>query len=351
MKARLRRLAIAIASGAAITATVAPADADTSVWTRAANPESFERDVLLAKVDALMNEYFHLRQMPAAFRRSQALGRARRMLERAGAASSEDVTVRLRLAQVYYNLYEVDGDQDRLEQAIVHYQWAIAAPLPSLTKARVLNTLAIALARLARHEEEIAAYDQAIALEPEPAAQAVLRANQAEGFMAQGQILKAIRGYRAALDATPTWLLNVGGGATTMWGLAVALDRSGDLQAALEQIGRARSYDAGDDALRSSNWFFVPPYDEDWYAALGHWQRARALEPTDNERLVAYDAAVAAWRSYMNRAPMEDQWLPLAAVRLQSCERERERARERLARARRERGDRPAPRKDLQWPE
>lgn len=330
----------------------APVRAEGTVWSRAAEPETFTRGVLLANVDALINEYVHLLDTPTAFRRSQVLGRARRMLERADAANSDDVTVRLRLAKICYLLYDVEGDEDRLDQAIAHYQWALArAPLPTLTKARILNSLAIALARLARHEEEVAHYDEAIDLDPDPAAQAVLRANQAEGFMAQGQILKAIRGYRGALAATPTAIVNQGGSVTTIWGLAVALDRSGDMSGALEHVSRARSYDPFDRLLQSSSWFFVPSYDEDWYLALGHWQRARASELTEEERLDAYDSAIASWRSYMNRAPMEDHWLPLAAVRLRACEQERERARERFARSRRERAGRPAPRKDLQWPE
>lgn len=328
------------------------AHAQSTVWSRAADPESFSKGVLLAKVDALVNEYVHLLDTPTAFRRSQVLARARRMLERADAADSDDVTVRLRLAKVCYLLYDVEGDEDRLDQAIAHYQWALrSAPLPTLTKARILNNLAIALARLARHEEEVAHYDQAIKLDPDPSAQGVLRANQAEGFMAQGQILEAIRGYRAALAATPTAIVNQGGSVTTIWGLAVALDRSGDMNGALEHIGRARTYDPFDRLLQSSSWFFVPSYDEDWYLALGHWQRARTPELSEEERLDAYDSAITSWRSYMNRAPMDDHWLSLAAVRLRICEQERQQARERFARSRRERAGRPAPRKDLQWPD
>ena len=348
----LRRAGPLVLAAATVLTLSAPARAESTVWSRAADPASFTRGVLLAKVDALINEYVHLLDTPTAFRRSQVLGRARRMLERADAANSDDVTVRLRLAKVCYVLYDVEGDEDRLDQAIAHYQWALrSAELPTLTKARILNNLAIALARLARHEEEVAHYHEAIELDPDPANQAVLRANQAEGFMAQGQILEAIRGYRAALAATPIAMVNRGHSVTTIWGLAVALDRSGDNNGALEHVGQARSYDPFDRLLQSSTWFFVPPYDEDWYVALGHWQRARSNELSEDERLDAYDSAITSWRSYMNRAPMDDHWLSLAAVRLRACEQERERARDRFARSQRERAGRPAPRKDLQWPE
>ena len=346
---RLRVGALLLALSIAM-ASPTDARAESTVWSRAANPSTFARGVLLGKVDALINEYVHLLDTPTAFRRSQVLGRARRKLELADAANSDNASLRLRLAKVYYLLYDVEGDETRLDQAIAHYQWALKnASLPTLTKARILNSLAIALARLARHEEEVARYDDAIAIDPDPAAQAVLRANQAEGFMARGQILEAIRGYRSALAATPTAIVNQGGGVTTIWGLAVALDRSGDVRGALEHVARARSYDPFDRLLQSSSWFFVPTYDEDWYLALGHWQRARSTDLSDEERLDAYDSAIASWRSYMNRAPMEDHWLPLAAVRLRTCEQERQQARERFARSRREQAGRPAPRKDLRW--
>lgn len=325
------------------------ASADTTVWTRAANPSTFARDQLMAKVDALMNEYIHLRQTPTAFRRAMVLGRARRLLEQAEAASSDDVMLRLRLAQVYYRLYDVEGDPSRLDQAIAHYQKAVEAPLPRITKARILNSLAICLARLGRHDQEVAVYDAAIATEPDPEAQAVLRANQAEGHMAQGHILEAIAGYRAALAATPSALM-IESGVTTMWGLAVALDRSGDLDRALEHVERARSYDPFDRRINGSGWFYVPPYDEDWYAALGHWQQARLPEESEEDRLAAYDAAIAAWRSYTSRAPMSDRWLPLASVRLRACEKERERFRDRAAERPNEQRGRRGPRKDLRWP-
>jgi tetratricopeptide (TPR) repeat protein len=195
-------------------------------------------------------------------------------------------------------------------------------------RARALNSLAIGYARLGMHQQEIDAYDRAIVLQPDPQAHAILLANQAEAFMALGSIIRAVRGYKASLGATPGALM-IDSGVTTLWGLAVSLDRSGDLDGALERIRTARSYDPVDARINGPNWFYVPEHDEDWYAALGHWQRARHAKGEGDLMAESYRDALASWRSFIERAPMSDPWLPLASRRLQQCERERD---ERLGR-------------------
>jgi tetratricopeptide (TPR) repeat protein len=347
-----KRLAWSFAGTLGLLLMGTTASADTSVWTRAAKPSTRSDEVLLARVDGMMNDLRQLQaaHRPTTFRQTMLLRRVRRTLEQAGAASSPSVTLRMRLATVYQLLYPIEGDPERLVQAATHLEWASHRPLPALTKAGVLNSLAICFARLGRHAPETEAYDRAIALQPDPEMHSMLMANKAEGQMAQGAITRAIQAYRAALATTPSFRM-MDSGTTTMWGLAVALDRSGDLEAALEQIGRARSYDPIDQFINGPNWFYVPPYDEDWYAALGHWQRARSHNPSKandlGERVQGYDAAIAAWRSYMNRAPLSDRWLPLAALRLRVCEQERLRLRDRVskdeaARAARARGKAPS---------
>src|SRR5262249_59502959 len=83
---------------------------------------------------------------------------------------------------------------------------------------------------------------------------------------------------------------------STYWGLAVALDRSGELDAAMEAIGLARSYDPHDKSISPAggSWFFSPEYDEAWYTALGHWAHARAAT-LRAARIESYLAAIRAW--------------------------------------------------------
>src|SRR5690606_13296059 len=108
--------------------------------------------------------------------------------------------------------------------------------------ADALRALAICYARLGRHDEEIAAYAEALVIEPHADVRAVLLANRAEAFMVRGDILSAVRGYRQSLQEAP----GSDAAPTTLWGLAVALDRSGDFSGALERIALARTYDAID---------------------------------------------------------------------------------------------------------
>jgi cytochrome c-type biogenesis protein CcmH/NrfG len=138
--------------------------------------------------------------------------------------------------------------------------------------------------------------------------------------MGQGDLSNAVGGYREALQLLPNIAVGAAG-VTTLWGLAVALDRSGDHRRALDHIDLARSYDRDDRQLRHQSWFFMPSYDEHWYAALGHWARARAATGP-SARAEAYGRAIASWHAYLSEAHAGDRWLPLGERRLEQCERE-----------------------------
>ena len=141
--------------------------------------------------------------------------------------------------------------------------------------------------------------------------------------MLLGDITPAVEGYRAALALLTADHMMFGSGPTTLWGLAVALDRSGDLDSGLDAIRVARSYDAQDKQINGPGWFYLPDYDRHWYEALGHWQVARKSEVVTSVRVDAYARAVASWEEYVSSAARDDKWLPLARVRLKQCEKER----------------------------
>ncbi|MBI4703026.1 MAG: hypothetical protein HY744_18065 [Deltaproteobacteria bacterium] len=288
----------------------------------------------MAKVDALLVEYHKLRQGSAddtgpggpleRARTALVLRQARKLLEDAQAARRPEPIWRYRLGHVLYLLFDLDGRSERLEQAAEHLHYVSESPAPAAVRAEALYKLALCFARLGRPEAESQAYSRALALEADPEARAVMLANRAESYMLEGKLAAAVAGYRASLAETPGYALSYYG-VTTLWGLAVALDRSGDLAGALEQIRLARTYDPRDGRLQSDSWFFVPDYEESWYAALGHWQRARAAtDPASG--LTAYEAAVLAWGAYLERASPDDRWLDLAAVRRRQCELEMRRA-------------------------
>ena len=318
---------------AAITLGAAPTQAEPSIWQRAADPAVHRDAQLLSTAEILLGEYIYLRRAPDSFRRSQILQKARRTMEREGAPDSEDVQVRYHLAEIYYRLSDVERDDGRLDDAIAHLEWVAASAGPVTLRAQALHSLAICYARLERHEDEIAANQRALTIEPDVETFSLLLANQAEGYMARGDVRMAVLGYRASLASTPSYLM-AERGVTTLWGLAVALDRSGDLDGALEQIALARALDPNDEQLGKPSWFFVPEYDEDWYHALGHWQLGRTLDDRD-DRVHAFRAAVASLRSFVERADADDPWLPLGARRLAQCEKELTRAIQRADEARR----------------
>lgn len=299
------------------------AAAGPSIWRRAAAPEKHAAAQARAAGDHYLDEHYRLLQGRSPLRQAAALSKAERVLEDAGAPKSDDPITRYQMGRVHHYLYELERDARQLEAAADHLLYVARHPRTPITlRAQALQTLAISYARLGRHEDEVEAYDGAIANEADPDSHAVLLANQAEGHMALGRILQAVRGYRAALRATSSTLM-LESGVTTLWGLAVALDRSGDLEGALSTIATARTYDPLDQRINGSGWFYVPAYDEAYYNALGMWQRARAEdEPVEREE--NYRDAVAAWRSYLDRAPLTDPWVRLAERRLAECEAERQ---------------------------
>ncbi|WP_437957902.1 tetratricopeptide repeat protein [Sorangium sp. So ce119] len=321
----LRGAAALLALALAATRAPGPAAAAPTVWSRALDPAADERAALIAQADGLLVRYDRLRRSPLLERVEEIgplwLREARTLYERAGAATSRDPSVRLRYADILEHLGDVQGAVATLEGLL-----RINPPAPS--RADAWHALAVCYARLGRYTDEIEAYDEALALEPHAASRALLLANQAEAYMALGDITSAVEGYRAAL-ATLGSLDMFRYGVTTLWGLAVALDRSGDLEGGIEHIRLARTYDRSDQQINGAGWFYVPAHDDDWYAALGHWAAARSAE-LGAARAEAYLQAVAAWESYIARAPGNDHWVPLAKARRAQCEKEREQTMKRL---------------------
>lgn len=333
-----------------VTFALTPAHAKPSVWARAQSPTLAREADAIEAADRAVSRDLSLSFMPTSFRRTMLLKRTLERMRASQAATSTNASLRYRLGQVYYRLFEVEADVAHIEAATQHFEFVVSSPsLPTSERARALMSLAICYARLGRHEDEIVAYAAAIALQPDPISHAVLLANQAEAFMARGRIIAAVRGYQASLRATPSAFM-IDSGVTTMWGLAVALDRSGDLDGALENVRRARSYDPDDSRLKGDHWFYVPAYDQHWYEALGFWQIARDVKNPEVKRQ-AYDAAIRSWRAFTDKARLDDPWVAIADFRTGQCEKERLEA---MARAARKRGEQrdgpPIPKDPTLWP-
>jgi len=317
------RRALALAAALAIAALRIPsATAAPTIWARARVPELEAREQLLASVEELELKYRRLIRLrpdqDGITVATMYLRQAKDILEQAGAARSSDVTLRFRLAELYHEL-KVDKKATPLLESIVRSN----APAPM--RAEAWSDLAVSYARLDRHKDELKAYTQALALEPHSSARSTLLANRAEAYMFMGDITAAVEGYRASLSLlSPFEMFRFG--STTLWGLAVALDRSGDLDSAIEAIRLARSYDPLDKRLEGPFWFYSPPYDKHWYQALGFWSAARQAD-LGATRAEGYRRSIASWEQYIESAAADDTWLPLARARLKQCEKERERIR------------------------
>jgi len=255
------------------------------------------------------------------------LKEALQKLQRAGGGTSPDVNIRLRYAHVLRKLEDLAPHRglSRTAEAAAVLRSIVQENVPDILAASAWSALAVCYAKLEQRDEEVFAYSESLAREAVAYHRAALLANRAESFMAMGRLEEAIHGYRESLRSLlPIEMFS--SGVTTLWGLAVALDRDGDLDGAFENIALARAYDENDVRIFHSPeiWFFSPPHDEAWYKALGAWQFARKVE-SGAARAEYYEQAIASYQEYLLRAPDDDRWIPLAKVRLKTCQAERDR--------------------------
>lgn len=317
------------------TLAAAPARAGPSVWTAARDPSAQADAHTLAEASRALSKYERARYGRGELSPVMApvyLGAALRILLDGGAERAADVRLRYVLAyaleQAGQSLPIIDAGATTVDrERVVRLLRAVvdAPDTPPSLRADAYNDLAIAYARLGRHADEVDAYDRALELQPRAESRSVLLANRAEALMGLGDITRAVAGYRAALAlvSASSALDMMAYGVTTLWGLAVALDRAGEIDQALDAIRLARAYDPGDVRLNSSSWFYGVPADEAWYKALGEWSAARQVD-VDGVKLERYDRATRAWQEYLTRAPAASPWSAIARARLTQCEKERD---------------------------
>jgi tetratricopeptide (TPR) repeat protein len=314
------RQALASLAAGAILLGAAAAQASPSRWARVRDPVLDQQETVLAEAERLELQYrhvTHLRQDESGAEVGKIyLRQARDLLEQGGIGRARDPAVRFRLAELHHLLGEDAKAAPMLESILRDNPTA-----PVLVD--TFSALAISYARLGRHEEEIKAYGKALLLEPHSWARATLLANRAEAYMVLGDITAAVAGYRQALSLLSSIEMIIGPGSTTLWGLAVALDRAGDLDSGIAAIQLARTYDAADKRLNGPGWFYVPWYDKYYYRALGYWSAARAAT-VNMAKDEDYRQSIASWEEYIASALPEDKWLALARARLRQCEKERD---------------------------
>ncbi len=289
-----------------LVAGIGRADTPPNAWDIARDPAVRERYQLhVAARQALMLP----RGAPLNFRESSREG-ARAMLEAAGAATSPDVRLRFDLGEIYQQM-------NRHEKAVELLRPAIESSPdhPGTTDASL--ALAYAYARLDRPREERDAYLMFLARSTDERARTTALLNLAEAEMRLGNLSDAVVGYRDAVEAASALPNGIDGSKTAVlavWGLAVALDRSGDPAGAAEQAKFATQLDPKEAIIGdTTDVFFVPEYERQWYFGLGAAARARnAKDPRVAVR--GWAQAEARWSTYLAEAERatSDRWVALA---------------------------------------
>jgi len=302
--------------------TTALADTPPTGWDRARDPAVGERYRLHLRVQELMHPPLETsrKMMPIL------LERARGELEVASAATSPDVRLRFDLGEVYYEL-------KRYEEALRVLEPALALSPHEPASAEAWEALAFAAARLDRSKQEIEGYDECLALSLSRSSNLSILSNRAEAYMRLGNLEEAVAGYREVIEIVahrhygrPSDFLTL---ILARWGLAVALDRSGDSAEAEHEAQLAAELDPEERVIGDTeDVFFVPDYERDWYYALGRAQHAKHA-PNPEHALALWHLTVETWTHYIARAWPNDRWVRLARAHLASAQAEERRAAER----------------------
>jgi tetratricopeptide (TPR) repeat protein len=176
---------------------------------------------------------------------------------------------------------------------------------------KIANELGLVYSKLGGFAEALAEYDRALHLVDgqrraidydDESTRGTLYGNSAETLMAMGRLEEAIQRYSYARDvAAPgslEWIL-------ANYGLAVALDRDDQGEAARAAMRRALDSDQTLQLLSDEGVFFEPRGDKHYYVALGH-------EVAGDHR-----RAAMAWKEYLSAFP-RGRWSGRARQHLDS---------------------------------
>jgi tetratricopeptide (TPR) repeat protein len=202
--------------------------------------------------------------------------------------------------------------------------------------------LAYAYAYLDRSREELVAYDAYLARAISKTGRATALLNRAEAEMRLGHLEEAVLGYRDAIaesESVSGLQSLVDDDYLARWGLAVALDRSGDATgaareaAAVVQLDRGNvmqgPWPAGSKIGNQDSVFFVPAYERSYYLGLGMVEYAKmANDPRAAAALWGkaellwnqYIAGAEGWNTTHKDRP--DRWLPLAKAHLAKAQKQ-----------------------------
>jgi tetratricopeptide (TPR) repeat protein len=311
--------------------SASPAQATPSIWQRAREPGALRQQSILNRAERLLSSVglpeFDAELSAGAIALFQLADTPRPCMGRAGTEEPTTGPSEVVLdARLEYLLGEalLDSQSNRETQARCMLERALRDAPDSPLAAHGLADLAIAAAKLGDRKAEHAAYLRALDLTWESEARSSLLANLAESDMALGDLSRSIREYRQALLSAEQPDLVAG----AYFGLAVALDRSGDLPSALAAARRAIAVQLPvtffpvASVLDLPNVFFMPSYEVHYYKALGAMAAAQSA-PGAALRQAALADAVSHWTAYLLGAELDHApWAARAALHQASVARQ-----------------------------
>lgn len=293
---------------------VAQADTRPDVWQRAKDPEKRTNYEIHREVMRLLAPA----EIPFMAAEGLQLERARELLEQARVMERGDPTLMFDLGIVYERL-------NRLEMAIRVLERGLSMDADSAAAEDAWFKLGICYAKLDRPNDERRAYEQYLLRVTQPTARSTALLNFAETEMRLGHLSEAIAAYREALDFSKQFERTKETYVLAVWGLAVALDRYGDLTAAAREAETAVRLDPMDRLIADpERVFFVPTYERSWYLGIGAAARSRIVQDP-RLALVHAQRAEAQFADYVARARAGDRWKALADKRLAAARKERQR--------------------------
>jgi tetratricopeptide (TPR) repeat protein len=298
-------------------ASTARADTPPSAWDRVKDPSAAESYRLHVEVQRRLASAARTR---ADIEEAQART-SRVLLERYNAAQSKDPRLRFDLGMIYEQLKEYDKAAKILAATLAEHPDHPAAE-------SAWGLLASACGHIGDRDCERKAYNEQLKHATEDIERGTPTLNLAETEMHSGNLREAIEGYREALRIAgryPSLRL----APLAVWGLAVALDRSGDRLGAEKEARFARELERSmgmQGLLRDTHSvFFYPSYELHWYEGLGASAAARQAT-TPNEILRLWRSSEQSYASYIRFAEIaaqKDRWLELARIRHEAAKAER----------------------------
>jgi tetratricopeptide (TPR) repeat protein len=204
----------------------------------------------------------------------------------------------------------VKADKEYLAEGRAALEKALAEDPDSPLAADAWFWVAIAAGKLRDHEAERASYTRALDTQWDPEVRATILMNRAESSMTARDLAQAMRDYRMARVQSRSAITQ----SLATWGLAVAIERDGDLPTALELARAASNTQFGPShhrvvALDLPDVFFTPPYEQHYYRALAAMGQAVAEKDQSKSRALLQTAELL-WTMYIGPAEKDGEpWL------------------------------------------